>query len=83
MLGSAGKKRGTKVGVQAKGGRWRSDFTDLKLGATLVHVIGTANSRLGPFYSKVSLMVIKRRGLLSPMWQGMPATTLYFVDCER
>ena len=58
-------------------------FTDLKLGATLVHVIGTANSRLGPFYSKVSLMAIKRRGLLLPMWQGMPATTLYFVDCER
>ena len=32
-------------------------FTDLKLGATLVHVIGTAKSHQGPLCSKVSSMV--------------------------
>ena len=78
MLGSAGKKRGRKVRLQAF---WALAlrFTDLKPGATLVHVIGTAKGHQGPLYSKVSLMVIKRRCLLSPMGQSVPATTLYLV----
>ena len=48
-------------------------FTDLKFGATLVDVIGAAKGRQGSLYSKVSLTAIKRRCLLSPMWQSMPA----------
>ncbi len=48
-------------------------FPDLKLEATLVDVIGAAKCHQGPLYSKVTVIVVKRRYLLSPIWQSMPA----------
>ena len=59
-------------------------FTDLKLGATLVHVIGTAKGHQGPWYSKVSVNVIKRRHLLSPIRQKHARNDLvYGVGSDR